>query len=199
VFHWIDPLVMRLTTLDVQVGNAHVQLANGDEAEGRWALGELQSYSFRLGQEVGRQVSTYLRVDRPAGVRVGMASRVVMPPEPSIWLVVSARPRSRWFALSLLRVYRRARPADHRHMGLAVQDPVARSDRSRTRFPPRLFPGLKRVVAHFVALYPGMGARRTRSSGLSVAIRRLSKEVVGSQSQQHHKKWSRPLSPPCLP
>ncbi len=81
VFHRIDPLVMQLTTLDVAIGDASVQL-DVDADLGRNTLRDLQEPAFALTRQVVQQVSSYLRVDRPADVWVGKASRIVMPSEP---------------------------------------------------------------------------------------------------------------------
>jgi len=82
VFHRIDPLVMQLTALDLAIGNASVQL-DVEEGAGQEALRDLQEPAFALTRQVVQQVSSYLRVDRPADAWVGRASRIDMPSEPS--------------------------------------------------------------------------------------------------------------------
>ena len=82
VFHRIEPLVTKLVSLDVAVGNAGVQLTDNPDA-GLRALKDIWGPAGALNREIVQQVASYLRVDRPAGVWVGKASRIVMPGDPA--------------------------------------------------------------------------------------------------------------------
>jgi hypothetical protein len=81
VFDRIDPLVEQLYNLDVAIGNASVQLEDDPEV-GQHVLKDIQVPAADLSRQVVRQVSSYLRLDRPAGVWIGKASRIIVPPEP---------------------------------------------------------------------------------------------------------------------
>ena len=81
VFARIDPMVKKLMRLDVAIGTAGVQIKS-DATAGQRALQELQGPAFDLTNEIVRQVSSYLRVDRQADVWGGEYSRTNSSPNP---------------------------------------------------------------------------------------------------------------------
>jgi hypothetical protein len=80
VYLRIDPLLTRLSAIDIAIGNASVKLSDDPEA-GQQDLRNLQAPAFALTREVVQEVSSYLRVDRPTGVPAGKASTVAAPPD----------------------------------------------------------------------------------------------------------------------
>lgn len=82
VFDRIDPMVTHLYHLDVAIGDASVQL-DGDPEASRRGLREIQEPANELSRQVVRQVSSYLRLDRPAGPWISKPSPIVAPPGPA--------------------------------------------------------------------------------------------------------------------